>query len=82
MRSIRLVTDLNVGKLILIITVNCASNAISRDTLRDASLISIDQLILGSFMLFLLMERVASDFYLATINIDLIWSRCVSLPSL
>lgn len=74
-----LVTDLNVCEMILIITVDRSSDAIPSHTgckrlllsLRDATLISINELVLGCVMR-IVVEGIATDLDFSSINIDLL----------
>lgn len=66
-----LVANLDIGEMILIITVDCAHDTVLGDALLDTALISTDQLVLCSIMLVMFIQRVASNLYLSAIYSDL-----------
>jgi hypothetical protein len=81
LRPVRWIANLDVSQLILIISIYSSCDTISRNSLRDASFICINQLVLSSIVFFMLMQRVTANLNLTAVNINLSRSCCVSLSS-
>lgn len=85
-----LVTNLNVGEMILVVPIDCPCDAVSGNrqsslllTLRNTTLVSIDELVLGGIVGILrVMERITANLNLATIHNDFlaIFSLGIAAP--
>ena len=63
-----LVADLNIGEVVLVVSVDCAGHAIRGNPLLDASLVSTNELVLGSVVLIVLIQRVSTNLDFSSIN--------------
>ena len=63
-----LVADLNIGEVVLVVSVDCAGHAIRGNALLDASFVSTNELVLGSVVLIVLIQRVSTHLDLSSID--------------